>query len=300
MHRTIIDRIKYDGPPNGSNWLIHKCPSEEFVLGSQLIVNQGQEALFFKGGKALDLLGPGTHTLSTGNLPILNKLVNLPFGGKTPFSAEVYFINRTSNFDLKWGTSTPILLEDPKYGLILNIGARGQYGITICDSRLFVSRIIGAVPNGTTANHMLILNYFNGVINTRIKSVIAEYMTRKRISFLEISQFLFELSDVFKNALTIEFERFGIEIVTFYCESIAPKPDDYKKLCEHKENHIADVARQQEEIVCSGCGAKNALEMKYCGSCGRRLMIKKICPHCGANVSAEMRYCGECGYALLS
>ena len=72
---AIIDRIKYDGNSNGSQWLIYKCPSEQFVLGSQLIVNQGQEALFFKGGEALDLFGPGTHTLSTGNLPILNKLV---------------------------------------------------------------------------------------------------------------------------------------------------------------------------------------------------------------------------------
>lgn len=126
---AIIDRIKYDGNSNGSQWLIHKCPSEQFVLGSQLIVNQGQEALFFKGGEALDLFGPGTHTLSTGNLPILDKLVNLPFGGKTPFSAEVYYINKTANLDMKWGTSTPIPLEDPKYGLILNVGARGQYGI---------------------------------------------------------------------------------------------------------------------------------------------------------------------------
>lgn len=97
---AIIDRIKYDGNSNGSQWLIYKCPSEQFVLGSQLIVNQGQEALFFKGGEALDLFGPGTHTLSTGNLPILNKLVNLPFGGKTPFSAEIYYITlpEPSNF----------------------------------------------------------------------------------------------------------------------------------------------------------------------------------------------------------
>ncbi|WP_322176284.1 SPFH domain-containing protein [Acutalibacter caecimuris] len=99
---------------NGGQWLIHKYPSEQFVLGSQLIVNQGQEALFFKGGEALDLFGPGTHTLSTGNLPLLYKLVNLPFGGKTPFSAEIYYINTTDNIDMKWGTSTPIPLEDPR------------------------------------------------------------------------------------------------------------------------------------------------------------------------------------------
>ena len=104
---ALIDRIKYDGYQDGSPWLIYKYPSEEFVLGSQLIVNQGQEALFLKGGKALDLFGAGTHTLQTGNLPLLNKLVKLPFGGKTPFSAEIYYINKTSRLDMNWGTANP-------------------------------------------------------------------------------------------------------------------------------------------------------------------------------------------------
>lgn len=232
---AIIDRIKYDGDLNNSQWLIYKYPSEEFVLGSQLIINQGQEALFFKGGEALDLFGPGTHTLSTGNLPILNKLVNLPFGGKTPFTAEIYYINKTVNLDMKWGTSTPIPLEDPKYGLILNVGARGQYGITIKDSRLFVSRLIGAIPNGTIANQILILRYFNGLINSKIKSITAAYMIQKQISFLEISQFLEELSKEFFKSLNEEFDRFGIELINFSCESIAPKPEEYKKLKEYKE-----------------------------------------------------------------
>lgn len=178
---AIIDRIKYDGNLNNNQWMIYKCPSEEFVLGSQLIVNEGQEALFYKGGKALDLFGPGTHTLSSGNLPILNKIVNLPFGGKTPFSAEIYYVNKVANLDMKWGTSTPIPIEDPKYGLILNIGARGQYGIRILDSRLFVSKIIGAIPNGTTVNSLKILRYFNGLINAKIKTVTAKFMIEKQI-----------------------------------------------------------------------------------------------------------------------
>lgn len=232
---AIFDRIKYDGAIDGSQWLIYKYPSEQFVLGSHLIVNQGQEALFFKGGEALDLFGPGTHVLTTGNLPILNKLVNLPFGGKTPFSAEIYYINQTARLDMKWGTSTPIPLEDPKYGLILNIGARGQYGIRINNSRLFVSRIIGAIPNGSSANYMIISRYFNGLVNAKVKSVTAEYMNKKQISFLEISQYLSEISDVLKEVIDKEFDRFGIEVLNFYCESIAPKPEEYEKLREYKE-----------------------------------------------------------------
>lgn len=332
---AIIDRIKYDGNPNGAQWLIYKCPSEQFVLGSQLIVNQGQEALFFKGGEALDLFGPGTHTLSTGNLPILNKLVNLPFGGKTPFSAEIYYINKTANLDLKWGTSTPVPLEDPKYGLILNVGARGQYGITINDSRLFVSRIIGAIPNGTTTNPLLVLRYFNGLINSKIKSVTATFMIQKKISFLEISQYLSELSDSFKEALIDEFERFGIEIINFYCESIAPKPEEYKKLQGYKEelalgsdfyktrrslDIMEKLAENQSSSGVANAGIGLGMGLGVAGQVGNiftgvgqtvnpntqpsqesmpsESMVN--CPKCGAQNSSKMKFCGECGAELVT
>lgn len=261
---AIIDRIKYDGNSNGLQWLIYKYPSEKFVLGTQLIVNQGQEALFFKGGKALDLFGPGTHTLSTGNLPILNDLVNLAFGGKTPFTAEIYYINKTVNLDMKWGTSTPIPLEDPLYGSILNIGARGQYGVTIDDSRLFVSRIVGAIPKGMTVNYLLISKYFNSLINMKIKTVTAEYMIREKISFLEISQFLSGLSEAFKASVSSEFERFGIEIINFFCEAIAPRQSEIEELRKQKGKNAGN-------IVCPHCAAYIPPGMKYCGICGRKL-----------------------------
>lgn len=322
---AIIDRIKYDGPSGGAQWLIYKCPSDEFVLGSQLIVNQGQEALFFKGGEALDLFGPGTHTLSTGNLPLLKKLVNLPFGGKTPFAAEVYYINKTANLDMKWGTSTPIPLEDPKYGLILNVGARGQYGITIYDSRLFVSRIIGAVPNGTTANPMVILRYFNGLINSKIKSVTASYMIQKQISFLEISQFLSELSVAFQNALTEEFERFGIELANFFCESIAPRPEEYEKLRGYKEElalgqgfyqqrRSLDILEKLAENPSSGSIANAGIGLgmglgaagqfgNVFSSVGQNMNITTsnnsvTCPKCGTQNDSSMKFCGNCGNKL--
>lgn len=325
---AIIDRIKYDGDPSGAQWLIHKYPSEAFVLGSQLIVNQGQEALFFKGGEALDLFGPGTHTLSTGNLPLLNKLVNLPFGGKTPFTAEIYYINKTANLDMKWGTSTPIPLEDPKYGLILNVGARGQYGITIENSRLFVSRIIGAIPNGSTAHPLLIPRHFNGLINAKIKSVTAEYMIHKQISFLEISQYLAELSEVFQEKLREEFSRFGIEIVHFFCESIAPRPEEYQKLRQYKEEmalgggfyqqrRSLDILEKLAENPSAGGGANAGLGLGMgLGAMGQVAGIfsglgqnlnpssapqkaEQICPKCGTKNDPSMRFCGACGNELI-
>lgn len=322
---AIIDRIKFDGYTSGPHWLVYKCPSEQFVLGSQLIVNQGQEALFFKGGEALDLFGPGTHTLSTGNLPILHKLVNLPFGGKTPFAAEVYFINKTVKLDLFWGTSTPIPLEDPKYGLILDVGARGQYGISIKDSRLFVARIVGAVPNGATSDYTVVLKYFNGLINTKIKSVTSEYMIKKQISFLEISPYLSELSDAFKEAINDEFERFGVEVINFYCESIAPPPEDYKKLRHYKEElalgegfyqkrRSLDIAEKLAANPSTagianagiglgmGLGAAGQFGNIFSGI-GQNVQVNNSgnevsCPKCGAKNNGSMKFCGECGSKL--
>ena len=104
---AFIDVVRFDGL-RSRDWLIYKYPSEELVLGTQLIVQEGQVALFVKSGMVADVFYPGTYTLATENLPLLKGLVNLPFGGKTPFSAEVYFLNTTVRLDVNWGTIDPV------------------------------------------------------------------------------------------------------------------------------------------------------------------------------------------------
>lgn len=323
---AIIDRIKFDGQASGLHWLVYKYPSEQFVLGSQIIVNQGQEALFLKGGEALDLFGPGTHTLTTGNLPLLNKLVNLPFGGKTPFTAEIYYVNRTVKLDLPWGTQTAIPLEDPKYGLLLNVGAYGQYGIAINNTRLFLSRIIGAIPHGAIGDYTTILKYFSGLIAAKTKSVVSEYMIKKQISFLEISAYLSELSDLFREAVRDEFDRFGVEIVNFFCESIAPNQKDYEKLRGYKEElalgkdfyrerRSLDIAEELAKNPSTGgianagiglgmgLGAVNQFGTLF-SNIGSTVQAPPAntpaCPHCGAGISAGMKFCGACGKPLAA
>ncbi len=327
---SIIDRIKYDGNLQGNQWLIYKCPSDQFVLGSQLIVGEGQEAVFFRGGRALDVFRPGTHTLSTGNLPLLNRLVNLPFGGKTPFTAEIYYVNKTANLDMKWGTSVPIPMEDPRYGLLLNVGARGQYGITIEDSRLFVTRIVGTVPGGTEMNHLLILRYFNGMINSRVKSIVSEYMIARRISFLEVTQYLTEISQSFQEALTEDLQSFGISLTNFYCDSIAPRPEDYEKLRTYKEElalgedfyqrrRSLDILERLADNPSAGgtasAGIGLGMGFGVAGQVGGLFagLAQNVathpqenagntvrCPNCGASNPASRRFCGECGNRLAA
>lgn len=327
---ALIDVIKYDGRENGGSWLIHKYPGEQFVLGSQLIVNSGQEALFFKGGEALDLFGGGTHTLKSGNLPLLSKLVNLPFGGKTPFAAEVYYINKTSRLDMLWGSDEAFPIEDPKYGLLLNIRCRGKYGVRIVDSRQFVVELVGALSGGLTITHEFVVNYFRGLLNSNIKSIISAFMNRQKISFLEVTSYLQELSRECKASLDKEFERFGVELVNFFIESVTPPKDQYEKLRGYKEEmalganfyqqrRSLDIMEKMAEnpnsggLANAGIGLGMGLGMAPMAGTMFGAMAGGVnpqqpaaaepagvkCPHCGATNPEGRKFCGECGQSIV-
>ena len=116
----IAELIKYEGDNTTFIW---KHPSEDFNSLTQLIVHESQEAIFFRNGQALDLFGPGRYTLETENIPLLGRLLNIIKGDKTPFHCEVYFINKTEQMSIKWGTDSKVEYIDPTYGFPLAIGA---------------------------------------------------------------------------------------------------------------------------------------------------------------------------------
>ncbi len=145
---AILDRLKFDASDN--DILVWKHPSESLRLGSQLIVNESQDAVFFRGGQALDVFGPGAHTLSSGNIPLIARLINLPFGGKTPFTAEVWFVNRTVRMGLKWGTRTPIPVLDPSFGYPISLRSFGEWGLKVVDARMFLTQLVGTRNISTT------------------------------------------------------------------------------------------------------------------------------------------------------
>ncbi|MBR4908599.1 MAG: SPFH domain-containing protein [Acidaminococcaceae bacterium] len=231
---AIVDRIKYDGNAS-TDWLIYKSPIENIALGSQLIVGIGQEAVFIKGGKAQDIFMPGTYTLESGNLPLLRKLINFPFGGSTPFTAEIVYVNMTSNFDLKWGTSSSINVEDPKYGILLGLRSFGRFGMKVRDSRLLLNQLVGTMQLDTGYNNELLIEQFLSLINTKIKSLLMAFVREKKVSFLEIAEYYQMLSKKALIVLRKDFSDYGIELENFFIESISPPREQFEKLRQYKE-----------------------------------------------------------------
>ena len=126
----IADVIKYEGDNSTFIW---KHPCEDFNTLTQLIVHESQEAVFFMNGQALDLFGPGRYTLETQNIPKIGKLLNRTVGDKTPFHCEVYFINKTEQMAIKWGTDSKIQYVDPTYRFPISIGASGEMSLRVQD-----------------------------------------------------------------------------------------------------------------------------------------------------------------------
>ncbi len=322
---AIIDRVKYDGP---GNVLVWKYPAEDLSWGTQVIVNQAQEAIFFKGGQALDVLGPGTHTLRTANIPLLRGLIKAPFGGETPFAAEIYYINKAVNLDVKWGTNSPIPVLDPKFNVYLPVRAFGQFGIQVADSRAFVVQLSATNPQFTTEQ---LSNYFKGVLLTKAKDYIAETIVKQKINLLEISAYLEEMSGSIQEKLSADFGKFGVKLVNFYLNSVdVPEDDDTvvrlkkalsdkaeldiigDKYAQKRTFDVLDKAAANEgggagAIMGAGLGLGAGLgvgqamggqvgaAMGGAGGPAATPAGAKFCSQCGKGVAAGAKFCADCG-----
>jgi len=228
---ALIDIVKFEGNDSEFVW---KFPSENLRYGTQLVVKPGQVAFFVKGGKILDEFGEGTVTIKSGNIPFLTTLLSLPFGGDTPFQAEVWFVNLTTKLDTPWGTALPIQLEDPKYGVVVPVRAFGQFGFCVAEPRKFLETVIGTAKVFTA---LQITDYFKGVLLSSVNSNVGNAVIKQNISLLQISAFLDELSGLCKEDIAVDFQQFGLEMVNFYFHSINIPEDDpsYIRLKQIKE-----------------------------------------------------------------
>jgi membrane protease subunit (stomatin/prohibitin family) len=222
LNVAISDVIKFEGE---SGALVWKYPSDNFNTTSQLIVHESQEAVFFRNGEALDLFTTGRYTLETQNIPILRNLLNLPTGGVSPFHCEVYFINKVMTLNVKWGTSTSSEVIDPRFNILINIGASGGMGIQVADSRKFLIKLVGTETK-LTADRLQ--GYFRENIAARVKSYITRIMSE--VSFAVVNAQLNDISVALHNQLSEDMKPFGINLVNFYVSTIHIPDDDKQRI----------------------------------------------------------------------
>lgn len=229
---ALVNVIKWEA---NTNELVHKFPIEDLIVGSQLVVYPGQTAFFVKGGKIYDEFICGTYTIKSENLPLLNKVYNLPFGGESPFQAEVWFVNQISLLDCKWGTASPIQIEDPKYGVIVPIRSYGQYGFKISNPRTFLERLIGNMPTFSTDK---IVSYFRGVILSKLTAIISQKLYADNLSIININSHVEEIAEYAKSKLTGVFAEYGVEFELFNVIAINVNEEDpsFQKLKDTKDS----------------------------------------------------------------
>lgn len=203
--------------------LVSKFPSDNLRIGSQLVVHPAQTAFFVHGGKICDEFTSGTYTIKNEELPVLNQLVNIPFGSNSPFKAEVWFINQLHKLDIKWGTTRPMQLEDPRYNIIVPVRAYGQYGIKVATPRTFLETLVGNLTSFSTDK---IEQYFKGKITMQLSALIAQKIAIDKVSILDINTQLIEMSAYCQQQLNQSISNYGIELLDFTIMSINVPEED--------------------------------------------------------------------------
>ncbi|MBO5746869.1 MAG: SPFH domain-containing protein [Clostridia bacterium] len=256
---TIADVIKYEGDNNTFIW---KHPSEDFNCLTQLVVHESQEAIFFMNGQALDVFTAGRYTLDTQNIPIIGKLLNRATGDKSPFHCEVYFINKTEQPSIRWGTETKIQYIEPTYGFPLSIGASGDMTLQAVDSKRLLLKLVGTEAG--LSQHRLV-SFFRAFLLTRIKTYIATVMKENSINIFELDQNLTLFSDSIKALLVDDFADYGMKLTQFFVTAVV-RPDgdpSYEKFKQLHFRQYADIAeaklQQQVEVIKAETEAKVTL-----------------------------------------
>ena len=224
----IAEIIKYEGDNSTFIW---KHPCEDFNSLTQLIVHESQEAIFFMNGQALDTFGAGRYTLETQNIPKIGKYLNRATGGDTPFHCEVYFINKTVQMAIKWGTDIKIRFIEPSMGVPFEIGACGEMNLEVSDSRTLLVKLVGTMngiawgDSGAGFTKSL-QNCFRPLIATAVKAHLVSAIKTQNIDILEIDENLESLSEILRKRIVPGFEEYGLTVPQFYITNIALPEND--------------------------------------------------------------------------
>jgi membrane protease subunit (stomatin/prohibitin family) len=300
--------------------------SGEFKIGSQLIVRENQWGVFFRDGKALDVFGPGRHTLSTQNIPFLTALITTPLFGDTPFRAEVFFVNRNVYTDQKWGTAEPVLFRDSEFKMV-RLRANGIYSIQVVDPKLLVLKLVGTRSIFTTGQ---IEDFLRGIIVGRLSDLLGENLD----SVLDLPRYYDELGAGLKARVKDDFYQYGIALVDFVVNAITPPEDVLKRIDERSgmeaiggmDRYFQYKAAQAIGDIAqggggggggeggSGIGDAAATGVGLGAGAGLGFMIpgmiqqamqsgaqpKMRCPNCTKDIPFGSKFCPECGTNLAA
>ncbi len=304
---------------------VHRIPqkgSAEIKFGAQLVVRESQQAIFFRDGKAMDSFGPGRHTLTTQNIPLLTKALSLPFGFKSPFRVEVVFVNMKVFTDMKWGTKEPVAFRDNQLGLV-RLRAFGRFTTRIHNPLLFVNTLVGTQGLFTTES---VDSYLKDVIVARLNDLLGETLT----SIFDLPRNYDELGVAVRSRLSTDFSKYGLELIDFFVTAITPPPEVQQMIDERagmgavgnldQFTQFKAAKAMGDAATGSGGGAGNGAAAGMGMGVGAGLgmmipgMIQKAmkgessgpgsggsgapCPGCGNPVPTGSKFCPHCGMKI--
>jgi len=225
---AILDVIEYFDETGEE--IVHRIPehgSAETRYGSQLVVRENQAAVFFRDGKGLDVLGPGRHTLSTQNIPVLTGILKrvAGFGESSPFRVETLFINMKVFTNMRWGTREPVAFRDKDLGIV-RLRAFGNFTMRVKDPLLFVNNLVGTMGSFSTES---IDGYLKDVIVSRLNDLLGEQLE----SIFDLPALYDEFGVAVKMRLTEDFAKYGLELIDFFVQSVTP-PEEVQKMIDER------------------------------------------------------------------
>lgn len=301
---------------DSSDTIVYKYPMDgrQIMYGSKLTVRESQVAIFMNKGKIADVFTPGMYTLQTSNLPIFTQLMSWGYGFKSPFVADVYFVNTKQFTNERWGTSNPITMRDKDFGTI-RIRGYGSYAFRVTNAEMFLKEILGTKTSLSTEE---IAAYLKSIIVSSISDTIAE----SKISALDIASNLIEFSKIATETLSQDFAALGLELTKLIIENIS-FPEEVEKAIDTRSsmgvladkmdtfvkyqsaNAIRDAAKNEGVAGLGtqlGTGVALGEMMRESLKSSRETETKKedtkFCPECGASNPKNAKFCVECGSKL--